>query len=83
MEIRNALISNFIEIALRNDHGQLWENFIVMERIKHLAYTRQSANCYFWRTYNKKELDWVEETGGHLYGYEFTWKTATVRPPRD
>ena len=81
--IRNALISNFNEIALRNDHGQLWENFIVMERIKHLSYTRQSANCYFWRTYNKKELDWVEETGGHLHGYEFKWKKVAVNPPRD
>ena len=40
--IRNALISNFNELDLRNDHGQLWENFIVMERIKHLSYTQQS-----------------------------------------
>lgn len=81
--IRNALISNFNEIDLRNDHGQLWENFVVMERIKHLSYTGQSANCYFWRTYNKKELDWVEETGGHLHGYEFKWKSSSVKPPRD
>ncbi len=80
--IRNALVSNFNEMALRNDHGQLWENFIVMERVKHLSYSGRHFNCYFWRTYDKKELDWVEETGGHLYGYEFKWKTANVVPPR-
>ena len=81
--IRNALISNFNELDLRNDHGQLWENFVVMERIKHLSYTQQSANYYFWRTYNRQELHWVEETGGQLHGYEFKWKKAAVNPPRD
>ncbi len=80
--VRNAVISSFNDLSLRNDHGQLWENFIVMERIKHLAGTRRPANCYFWRTYDKKELDWVEETGGHLHGYEFKWKTAEVDPPK-
>lgn len=79
--IRNALISSFNEIALRNDVGRLWENFLVMERIKHLSYTGQHANCYFWRTYTKKELDWVEETGGRLHGYEFKWKPAEVAAP--
>ncbi len=54
-----------------------------MERIKHLSYTRQSANYYFWRTYNKKELDWVEETGGQLHGYEFKWKKVAMKAPRD
>ncbi len=80
--IRNALVSNFNEIALRNDHGQLWENYIIMERVKHLSYTGQYSNYYFWRTYDRKELDWVEETGGDLHGYEFKWKPAEVAPPR-
>jgi uncharacterized protein len=80
--IRNALVSNFNEIALRNDHGQLWENFIVMERIKHLSRTRHQANCYFWRTYTREELDWVEEIGGHLHGYEFKWSRPKAAPPR-
>jgi predicted AAA+ superfamily ATPase len=80
--IRNALISNFNEIAMRNDVGQLWENFLVMERIKHLSYSGQAPNCYFWRTYDRKELDWVEESGGRLRGYEFKWKPAAVAPPR-
>lgn len=80
--IRNALISNFNEMPLRNDVGQLWENFLVMERIKHLSYSGQAPNCYFWRTYDRKELDWVEESGGRLRGYEFKWRPAAVAPPR-
>lgn len=80
--IRNALISNHNEIDVRNDVGQLWENFIVMERVKHLANTGQYANFYFWRTYDKKELDWIEEFGGRLHGYEFKWNATKVAPPR-
>ena len=80
--IRNALISNFNEPALRDDIGRLWENFLVMERVKHLSYTRRHANRYFWRTYDKKELDWVEEIDGHLHGYEFKWKSTEVAPPK-
>lgn len=32
--VRNRLIQNFNPLALRNDVGQLWENFLVMERRK-------------------------------------------------
>ena len=32
--IRNALINNFNPINLRNDVGELWENYIISERIK-------------------------------------------------
>jgi predicted AAA+ superfamily ATPase len=80
--IRNALISNFAPLELRNDRGQLWENFLVMERVKHLSYTGQSANCYFWRTYDKRELDWVEEAGGRLHGCEFKWNNTKIASPK-
>ncbi len=26
---------------------------------------------YFWRTYDQQELDWVEDRGGNLYGYDY------------
>ena len=31
------------------------------------------VNNYFWRTYDRQEIDWVEEREGKLYGYEFKW----------
>jgi predicted AAA+ superfamily ATPase len=80
--IRNALISNFNELTLRDDTGRLWENFLVMERVKHLSYTQRHANHFFWRTYDRKELDWIEEIDGRLHGYEFKWKPTQVAPPK-
>lgn len=69
--VRNALIQNFNPLHLRNDVGQLWENYLVMERRKVNATLNRSANIYFWRTYDQKEIDYLEERGGKLFGYEF------------
>lgn len=80
--IRNALINNFNPIDIRNDVGELWENYIIMERIKRQAYQQISSNNYFWRTYDQKEIDWVEEREGILYGYEVKWRAAKGKPPK-
>jgi len=69
--IRNAIINNFNPLTLRNDVGQLWENFCVMERIKKNEYDRRHVNMYFWRTYDQKEIDYLEEIDGRLYAFEF------------
>ncbi len=81
--IRNALISNFNELKIRNDIGQLWENFLLMERIKKQSYTGIYANNYFWRTWSKQEIDLVEEREGRLFGYEFKWGGKGRKPPRE
>ncbi|MDD2274582.1 MAG: ATP-binding protein [Candidatus Pacebacteria bacterium] len=67
---RNALINNFNSLDRRNDAGQLWENFIISERIKINNNHGNDYNIYFWRTHNKKEIDYIEEKNGKLYGYE-------------
>ena len=69
--VRNSLIQNFSQLSLRNDVGQLWENYLMIERLKYLDYSEQRVNRYFWRTYDKKEIDLIEESGGVLHGYEF------------
>ena len=79
--IRNAVISNFNAIESRNDIGQLWENYMISERIKYQAYNKVSSNNYFWRTYEQQEIDWVEERGGELFGYEMKWKEDKVKVP--
>ncbi|RIH62703.1 ATP-binding protein [Mariniphaga sediminis] len=79
--IRNAIIANFNPIEARNDIGQLWENYMISERLKYQSYKRISSNNYFWRTYEQQEIDWVEERGGSLYGYEFKWKEDKVKIP--
>lgn len=72
--IRNAVINNFNPIDKRNDVGTLWENFMVVERMKYREYNHIEANQYFWRTYDGSEVDLVEEREGKLHGYEFKWK---------
>jgi hypothetical protein len=73
--IRNAIIANFNPLEIRDDIGKLWENFLVVERIKKQSYHQIYANNYFWRTWNQKEIDRVEERDGKLFGYEFKWKS--------
>lgn len=80
--IRNAVINNFNPLTLRNDVGQLWENFCVMERIKKNEYARRYVNIYFWRTYDQKEIDYVEEIDGRLNAFEFKWDNRTTKPPK-
>lgn len=81
--IRNAIIANFNGLELRNDVGQLWENFVVMERLKYRAYVGIPANMYFWRTWDQQEVDLVEEREGKLFGYECKWRAGVTSPPRD
>ena len=71
--IRNALINNYNPLSLRNDSGALWENFCIAERIKSNEYMGKTVNAYFWRTYDQKEIDYVEEVGGKITGYEFKY----------
>lgn len=71
--IRNAQINNFNFLESRDDTGKLFENFMIIERLKHRQYKRIFASQYFWRTYDGSEVDLIEERGGKLYGYEFKW----------
>lgn len=81
--IRNVLIANTNTLGLRNDHGQLWENYLVSERLKFQSYNGMLVNNYFWRTYSQQEVDWVEDRGGKIHGHEFKWnpKKARKSPP--
>lgn len=71
--VRNTIINNFAPIAQRNDIGALWENFMISERKKQLAYNGFYGNTYFWRNTNQAEIDFIEEQDGHLSAYEFKW----------
>jgi len=79
--IRNTLVSNLNPIELRNDVGVLWENYIISERLKYQSFKNMLVNNYFWRTYDKQEIDWVEERGGKLYAYEFKWSKNKSKIP--
>ncbi len=77
--IRNVLINNMNGLKLRDDAGMLWENFMVTERLKRMANLGERKNYYFWRTHDQKEIDWVEEAGGMLNGYEFKYQNGGIK----
>ena len=78
--IRNALIGRFGAPSDRDDVGGIWENYLVMERLKRNRYLRLPVQSWFWRTYDRQAIDYVEETQGGLSAYEFKWHAR--RSPR-
>lgn len=71
--LRNGLIRNTNPLTIRTDTGVLFENFCAMERLKVLSNAGSPTNYYFWRTWDQKELDWVEDRDGKLSAFEWKW----------
>ncbi|MCK5821818.1 MAG: ATP-binding protein [Bacteroidales bacterium] len=71
--IRNAVIGQLQPLAIRQDVGILWENFMVSERVKQISLNKDLRNYYFWRTTQQQEIDYVEEVNGKFFAYEFKW----------
>ena len=80
--IRNALINNFNPLALRDDTGALWENYVCAERMKANLYRGHSVQSSFWRTYDQQEIDLVEDAGGRLRAFELKWRPGKQRCPK-
>ena len=82
--VRNSILQNFTPIDLRNDIGALWENFCINERKKLMQRQMQKANTYFWRTYNQKEIDYIEEKDNFMKAFECKWNSKKiVKVPKD
>lgn len=78
--VRNIIIDNLNSLEYREDHGKLWENFLLIERKKKLHYSGKFPNVYYWRTYTGAELDYIEQSHGSLSGYEFKYSKAGKKP---
>lgn len=81
--IRNILVSNFNPLSSRDDVGTLWENYCVAERAKRNDYKNVYANYFYWRTYDQKEIDLIEERDGKLYGFEMKWSKDKTKKPKE
>lgn len=81
--IRNTLINNFNPLSMRDDIGALWENYVIMERMKSSIYHGRMVQSYFWRTYDQREIDLVEEAEGGLSAFEMKWSPTRLSPPKD
>jgi predicted AAA+ superfamily ATPase len=72
--IRNALIDDFKAIELRGDIGALWENFIIVERLKKHQKAEKYVRSYYWRSRDRQEIDLVEESATEYQAFECKWK---------
>ncbi|MFA4818182.1 MAG: ATP-binding protein [Parcubacteria group bacterium] len=81
--LRNALVRNFNPLNLRSDAGDLFENWLIIEKIKAANIFEKPANFYFWRTYDQQEIDLIEERAGKLRGYEIKWKKKNAKAPEE
>ena len=77
--VRNAIINNFLPLNRRTDVGSMWENFLIVERIKNNFNAEQFFNYYFWRTHQKQEIDFVEEREEELLAFEFSFNPSSKK----
>lgn len=80
--VRNSIINNFAPLSMRIDTGAMWENFMVIERLKYLSNNQQIITPYFWRTYTGAEVDYVEEKNGVLTAFEIKYQKARGKAPQ-
>ncbi|KKP68188.1 MAG: AAA ATPase [Candidatus Roizmanbacteria bacterium GW2011_GWC2_35_12] len=79
--IRNSIIGNLNLLNNRDDVGKLWENFLIVERMKKLSYEQKMFSQYFWRLSSGAEIDMIEETEGKLYSFEFKHGKKFAKTP--
>ena len=67
--IKNAIINDFRPIDLRQDTGNLFENYIMSEVKKKFP----KENLYFWRTTDQQEVDLVRQKDGAIFATEMKY----------
>ena len=73
--LRNFVINNFNELALRNDQGDLFENFYLLELLKSDFHSLNRIN--FWRTTNQTEIDFIIMEENKTRAIEVKWEKST------
>ncbi len=67
---------------MRIDEGVLWENYLISERIKKNYFHKLHNEYYFWRTYDQKEIDLIEDSAdGNLCAFEFKYGGKIPKVP--
>ncbi len=79
--IRNAFIDQFADIENRIDKGNIWENWLITERKKHMEYSFILGDLHFWRGSNQQEIDLVQDGEGRIQAFEIKWKPQESHIP--
>tara|TARA_R110002033_G_scaffold171220_1_gene219021 strand:+ start:14260 stop:15396 length:1137 start_codon:yes stop_codon:yes gene_type:complete len=81
--VRNMIIGDLNPLEVRQDKGNLWENFLIAERLKYNTYNGSLAKGYFWRTVQQQEIDYLEEEAQKVAGFEIKWNPKSkVKIPK-
>ena len=77
--VRNAVMGNFSSIDSRTDKGALWENYLILERMKNTLNQPFPPQRFFWRTTapQSKEVDYLEKTAQTLCAWEMKANPAS------
>jgi hypothetical protein len=78
--LRNILADDVISPEQRKDNGRIFENFFIIERMKYMHNIGNYPSYYFWRTYDKNEIDLIELNQGRIDAFEckFSKENATI-----
>ena len=70
--VRNAVLGNFCRTGSRTDQGGMWENYLILERLKRNINRPFHPHSFFWRTQAplNQEIDYLEESNGKLQAWE-------------
>jgi len=82
--VRNAVINAYEDMDIRQDIGQLRENFCIIESIKYLYYSGHFVQHYFWRNYQGQEVDYMYTENSKIFAFECKWnsKKKVKVPPQ-
>ena len=77
--VRNAILNSFQDLSVRNDVSPLFENLMIIERLKYIESAGERPSTWFWRTHDQKEIDYIEEKNGVFSAFEFKWNGGTIK----
>ena len=77
--VRNAVMGNFSRTSSRTDNGGMWENYLILERLKNTLNLSFQPQRFFWRTAGSqsKEIDYLEKTSDMLRAWEIKLNPAS------
>ena len=78
--VRNAVLGNFCRTGSRTDQGGMWENYLILERLKKTLNQPFQPQRFFWRTAAPQgnEVDYLEKTSAALHAWEIKWNPKTT-----
>ena len=74
--LRNFILNNFNPLFSRNDQGDLFENFFLLEVLNYDYHGLSRVN--FWRTTNQTEIDFIITDESGQRAVEVKWERKTI-----